>query len=56
MSITTEPGLSAGMASSTASRTASASGSMVMSTSAPSAAARPEAQSPEPFRSKERTA
>lgn len=51
MSITTEPGASAGMASSTASRTASPSGSMVMSTSAPSAASRAEAQLPEPFRS-----
>ena len=55
MSMTTEPGLSAGMASSTASRTASPSGSMVTSTSAPSAAARPEAQLPEPLRSNERT-
>ena len=56
MSITTAPGLSPGMASSTASRTASASGSMVISTSAPAAASRPEAQLPEPFRSKDRTA
>ncbi len=51
MSITTEPGLSAGIASITASRTASPSGSMVTSTSAPSAASRAEAQLPEPFRS-----
>ena len=55
MSITTEPGLSEGIASSTASRTASPSGSMVISTSAPSAASRAEPQLPDPFRSYERT-
>ena len=48
MSITTEPALSAGRASSTASRTTSPSGSMVTRTSAPSAASRAEAQLPEP--------
>ena len=55
ISITTAPGLSDGIASSTASRTASPSGSMVISTSAPSAASPAEPQFPEPFRSNERT-
>ena len=51
MSMTTAPGLSAGRASSTASRTMSPSGSMVTRTSAPSAASRAEAQLPEPLMS-----
>jgi len=51
MSTTTAPGLSAGSASSTASRTIAPFGSMVMSTCAPLAASRIERQLPVPLRS-----
>ena len=51
MSMTSAPLASAGSTSSTASRTTSPSGSMVMSASAPSAASRADLQLPLPLRS-----